>query len=69
VLFSLSNFSRHIGVDAENALRSTIDRFTARFEWVEQALQQQNITPENTSLEVLDDLWNEAKKALTPSSS
>ena len=69
LLFSLSNFSRHIGVDAESALRSTIDRFTARFEWVEQALQEQNLTSENTSLAVLDDLWNEAKKALAPSSS
>ena len=35
---SLANFSRHIDVDPEEALRNTIDRFTARFEWVETAL-------------------------------
>ena len=35
VLFALVNLSRHVNVDAEGALRRTIEKFTKRFDHVE----------------------------------
>jgi len=64
LLFSLANFGRHIQVDAEDALRKTIDRFTQRFEWVENTLIEQRIPLGDASLEQLDALWEQAKVAL-----
>ena len=64
LLFSLANFSRHIDVDPEEALRNTIDRFTARFEWVETALINRGDALGETPLDELNQLWEEAKKAL-----
>ena len=63
LLFSLANFGRHIQVDAEDALQKTIDRFTRRFEWVESALMADNVPVGEASLERLNQLWDEAKKA------
>ena len=63
LLFSLANFGRHIQVDAEDALQKTIDRFTRRFEWVESALMADNVPVGEASLDRLNNLWEEAKKA------
>ncbi len=40
MLFALVNLSRHLNVDAEGALRRTIDKFTRRFEHVEKRVQR-----------------------------
>jgi MazG family protein len=69
VLFALVNLSRHLKVDAENALRRTIDKFTARFAHVEARVDAehggwggaQGDQP-NLPLEVLDGYWEEAKR-------
>ncbi|MFO0551834.1 MAG: nucleoside triphosphate pyrophosphohydrolase [Polyangiaceae bacterium] len=42
VLFALVNLSRHLGVDAESALRATNDKFTARFRHVEARVRQEH---------------------------
>ena len=39
VLFALVNLSRHVKVDAEGALRRTIDKFTNRFDHVEKQVK------------------------------
>ena len=39
VLFALVNLSRHLELDAEGALRRTIDKFTKRFSHVEKRVQ------------------------------
>lgn len=68
VLFALVNLSRHLKVDAEGALRRTIDKFTARFAHVEARVKSDhggwggpNGDQPNLSLEVLDRYWEEAK--------
>lgn len=38
VLFSVCNLARHLGVEPETALRGTVDKFVARFRFVEQEL-------------------------------
>lgn len=68
VLFALVNLSRHVKVDAEGALRRTIDKFTRRFDHVEKRVKEVHggwggpggHNP-NLPLEVLDRYWEEAK--------
>ncbi len=59
VLFSLCNVSRHAGVNAEMALRQTIDRFRARFDFVEKSLGNRL---EEASLAEKEALWQAAKQ-------
>jgi MazG family protein len=72
VLFALVNLSRHHGVDAEGALRRTIDKFGRRFAHVEARVQKEHggwgspgekAGSKNLPLEVLDGYWEEAKEA------
>src|SRR6185295_11172595 len=42
VLFALVNLSRHVKVDAEGALRRTIDKFTKRFAHVEKCVKEKH---------------------------
>lgn len=61
VLFTAVNLSRHLGVDAELALRATTARFEARFRWIEAQLGDRAMA--ETPLDELDDLWEQAKAA------
>lgn len=68
VLFALVNLARHAKVDAEGALRRTIDKFTARFSHVEARVHAEHGgwggpggAQPNLPLEVLDGYWEEAK--------
>ncbi|MCH8569358.1 MAG: nucleoside triphosphate pyrophosphohydrolase [Balneolales bacterium] len=67
VLFSLVNAGRLAGLDAENALRQTNNKFRDRFQYVEQKLLEKGKTPSNATLEEMDELWNEAKMKLRTS--
>jgi MazG family protein len=69
VLFALVNLSRHVKVDAEGALRRTIDKFTKRFAHVERRVREEHGGwgeggggEHHLPLEVLDRYWEEAKR-------
>lgn len=68
VLFALGNLARHAGVDAEGALRRTIDKFTRRFEHVERRVIERHggwpttAAGDTLTLEELDGYWDEAKR-------
>ena len=62
LLFSVVNLSRHIGHDAELALRNAANKFRARFEYVEQLAHQRKLDMTTASLAELDALWDEAKR-------
>lgn len=62
ILFSLVNYSRFIGVNPENALRRTADKFTSQFEYIEERLAEQETSMAETSLAEMDALWEEAKR-------
>lgn len=73
VLFALVNLSRHVKVDAEGALRRTIDKFTRRFAHVEARVRSEHGgwggpggAEPNLPLDVLDRYWEEAKAAEAP---
>jgi MazG family protein len=69
VLFALVNLSRHVEVDAEGALRRTIDKFTRRFDHVEARVREAHggwpasATDDKLTLAELDGYWDEAKRA------
>lgn len=62
VLFSVCNIAYFLKIDPEAALRTTLRKFESRFRFVETRLQEMNKTPEQSNLEEMDTLWNEAKK-------
>jgi len=61
LLFAAVNLARHLGVDAEAALRQTNGKFERRFRAIEGALAAQGRRPEDSSLEELEALWQRAK--------
>lgn len=62
VLFSCVNISRFLKLDSEEALTGATDKFLSRFIEVEKLAAKQGIDMKNSSIQELDDLWNEAKK-------
>ncbi|MDD3446963.1 MAG: nucleoside triphosphate pyrophosphohydrolase [Zavarzinia sp.] len=60
VLFVLANIGRHLGVEAETALRSTNAKFERRFRHIERRLAEQGLEGRQP-LDRLDALWDEAK--------
>jgi ATP diphosphatase len=66
LLFVMANLARHLGVDPEEALRGTNTKFTRRFGWIEDALAKDGRRPEDSTLEEMDRLWDQAKVALKP---
>lgn len=63
LLFSLANLARHVELDPEDALRTTVDRFSNRFNWIEDRLAEQGHSVGNTNIENLELMWQQAKKA------
>lgn len=61
LLFTIVNLGRFLNIDAEEALRQTINRFAERFGHIEQTLARRGQTFQQSSLEEMDALWNEAK--------
>ncbi len=62
ILFVLVNYGRHLKLDAEQALRRANAKFTRRFAYIEQQLAKTGKTPELSTLEEMDELWNAAKE-------
>jgi MazG family protein len=67
LLFALVNLARHMSVDAEGALRGTIQKFTERFAHVEKRVHERHggwgdAGKAALPLETLDQYWEEAKK-------
>ncbi|PIU44360.1 MAG: nucleoside triphosphate pyrophosphohydrolase [Ignavibacteriales bacterium CG07_land_8_20_14_0_80_59_12] len=62
LLFALVNYARFVNVTPENALRSTIDKFSRRFRYIEGKLAERGTTVHDSTLEEMEALWEEAKK-------
>lgn len=61
ILFVCANLARELDVDPETCLRGVNDKFVRRFGYVEQALRAAGSSPEQSTLEEMDRLWDEAK--------
>lgn len=62
LLFSLVNLARFLDLEAEDALAQTVERFTRRFHYIEGKLSETGKRLDQSSLEEMDKLWEEAKK-------
>lgn len=62
LLFSVVNVSRFIGVDSEEALTGSTDKFIDRFSKVEKMADERGMNMKETDLSELDKLWDLAKK-------
>ena len=61
-LFALVNYARFIGVNPEQALRGTTEKFTRRFQYIERAMKARGEDIHHATLERMDEFWNEAKR-------
>ena len=63
LLFAVVNLVRHLGGDAEGALRAANQKFERRFAAIEEALARLGRGPAEATLAELDALWEAAKAA------
>ncbi len=63
MLFTLVNIARFAGVNPEDALARTVNKFMARFRFVEKEAAALGRTLEEMDLEEMDALWERAKHA------
>lgn len=64
LLFSCVNAARHLGVDAELALKASTDKFIRRFSVTEELTAADNIDMKSLSIKELDVYWDKAKQII-----
>jgi tetrapyrrole methylase family protein/MazG family protein len=62
LLFVMVNISRFLGIDPEEALKHTVEKFVRRFHYIGTSLQKKGKTFRQSNLIEMDRLWKEAKK-------
>ncbi len=62
VLFSLVNYARFIGMNPDDALEKTNQKFIKRFQKLEELANQKSLEITDLSLTEMDELWKEAKE-------
>ncbi len=62
VLFSIINAARLYGVNPDNALERTNQKFIYRFNYMEQKVREQGKSLKDMPLDQMEDLWQEAKQ-------
>ena len=62
LLFAVVNLARFLKIDPEEALALTNRKFTKRFAYIEQKLQEAGRSFDETNLEEMDQWWEEAKR-------
>lgn len=66
LLFSVVNLARLCRIEPEGALRGTIRKFVRRFQHMEGQAAAARVTLDELTLKELDNLWEQAKRALGP---
>ena len=61
IIFVITNIAKFYKVDAEEALRSTNNKFTKRFQYIEQKIDEKGKTLKDSPLEEMERYWQEAK--------
>jgi len=62
VIFSLINYARFLGIDAENALERTNRKFIERFTKMEEFANSNGRNLHDMTLQEMDDIWNAIKR-------
>ncbi len=64
LLFVITNIARRLNVEPEAALKLSNHKFRKRFGYIEKRLREREIKFDGTPIEVLEELWQEAKRNL-----
>jgi XTP/dITP diphosphohydrolase len=64
LLFAMINAARLYGINPENALEKTNQKFIQRFGYMEEEVQKNGRVLKDLTLAEMDQLWEEAKKNL-----
>ena len=62
VFFAMVNYSRFLGINPENALRMTNEKFIKRFNYVQKKVKETGKEINESTLQEMDKYWNESKK-------
>ena len=62
LFFVLVNIARYLSVDPESALRKSNRKFRRRFQWIEERLRENGRTPQQATIEELEELWQRSKE-------
>ncbi|PYS44013.1 MAG: nucleoside triphosphate pyrophosphohydrolase [Acidobacteria bacterium] len=64
LLFVVTNIARQLNVEPEAALKLSNRKFRRRFDYIETRLREQNRKFAETTLDELEELWQEAKRVV-----
>ncbi len=62
LLFSVSNFARKSGISSEEALDAATKKFAHRFALMEQLMQENGVSFDGASADILEEYWQKSKK-------
>lgn len=62
VFFAMVNYARFLGINPEDALRRTNEKFIKRFNYVQEKVKETGKAINQSNLEEMDKYWNESKK-------
>lgn len=61
VLFSMINYARFLGINAEDALERTNKKFLKRFQFMEESVRKQGKSIDELSLSEMEAIWQKSK--------
>lgn len=62
ILFALVNYARKTGINPDDALSRTNQKFIERFQYIEESAKKQNKVLQNMTLDEMEVYWREAKE-------
>ncbi len=65
LLFTISNLSRKLQINPEEALQKAVAKFTRRFQAMEQFLEKQGTPLPGTSIQTMNEAWEQVKSRET----
>jgi MazG family protein len=66
LLFAIANLARKLGIEPESALRRANEKFTTRFQTLEDHVHDQGRTLEGMTLEEMEAVWQDVKASRRP---
>lgn len=64
VFFALVNYARFLGINPEDALRRTNEKFIKRFDYVQKKIKENGKAINESNLEEMDKYWEESKNII-----
>jgi len=62
LFFVIVNIARYLSLDPESSLKKTNRKFKRRFQWIEEQLRTYGRTPQQATMDELENLWQKAKQ-------